>query len=494
MPRSAENSQWAEPVPSSGELVLKAPVLPPVPPRRARPRTDAALFWEVSGDLFSACDSEGRFVDVNPAWQRILGWDLRQVRGRLVMNFLHPDDLTSAVAAGTVVANEGRVHGIESRLLCADGSYRWFSWSAYTDGDGWFSVGQDITERKTIEAARELAEAQVVRSHEFNQATLDSLEAHIAVLDEAGTITFVNDAWARFASHNGSPDVGVGESYLEVCDAAEGTAPEAGAVARALRLMLEGSLDSYEVEYPCHSNDEERWFSLRAGLHRSAGPPQVVVQHHNITYRVQAERGQRIRSRMLDEVDASVIATDPEGRVTFWSGGAERLYGWTQKEALGKRVEDLTVPAHLRKHLGEFVHKLSHRKRLEGDLELCRKDGSSFMGSLRASAFSDVDGVPVGFLGISFDATERARNETEVRETRDYLEGSPAQRGRGLGGGRSFRRGALHQRHRRAAARVDMRRVARQEHARDDPLSPAGWVSLPGRRLPVDGGAFRYRN
>ncbi len=90
--------------------------------------------------MFSAYDPEGRLVDVNPAWQRVLGWERHQLLGRPIMDFLHPDDLlTVASAADVVVANSGRVQGIESRLLCADGSYRWVAWSAYTDERGWYS-------------------------------------------------------------------------------------------------------------------------------------------------------------------------------------------------------------------------------------------------------------------------------------------------------------------------------------------------------------------
>jgi len=407
---------------SLAENAATAVLAPRSKPRR---RTDLALFWEMSGDMFSAYDPEGRLVDVNPAWQRVLGWERHQLLGRPIMDFLHPDDLlTAASAADVVVANSGRVQGIESRLLCADGSYRWVAWSAYIDERGWYGVAQDISERKGAEAARQVAEKQVLQSRDFNQATLDSLHAHIAVLDESGTITFVNDAWARFASLNGAPGLGVGESYLRACDAAAATAtaPEAGPVAHALRQMLEGSLQSYELEYPCHSPDEERWFSLRVALHHGGGPPRMVVQHYDITQRVLAEQGQRMRSRLLDEVDASVIATDPDGTVTLWSKGAERLYGWAANEACGKPVEDLTVPTDLRGSFPAFMRKLSGGEAFEGNLELCRKDGSGFTGFVKCSAVSGRAGPRAGFIGVSVDATERVKAAAEVREARDYLE------------------------------------------------------------------------
>jgi len=63
------------------------------------------VFWELSDDLFSVYDAEERFVDVNPAWQRVLGWRPDQMLGRPVADFRHPADVETA----------------EGRWLCADG-------------------------------------------------------------------------------------------------------------------------------------------------------------------------------------------------------------------------------------------------------------------------------------------------------------------------------------------------------------------------------------
>lgn len=478
-------------------------------------------------------------VSVNPAWQRVLGWEPDQLLGRLVTDFVHPDDLVS-VRAMPADAHD-RPTEQESRFLRADGTSRWLMWSALPRGDGWLVVGEDITERRQAHAARdrahqravqayeltglftwrwdpasdqvvladglegsntvvglpatfgemlelippphrlelreavrrvaegveesyrvrfpatgpggkvrwlesrgvavrdetgafealygttqdvteaELAHQEVLRSRDFGRATLDSLDAHVAVLDGEGTIAFVNGAWARFASDNGSPGLGLGDNYLAACDAAVPTEPMAGLVAQALRKMLAGSLERYDIEYPCHSPDEERWFNMRAVLHRGAGPPRVVVQHHDVTRRVQAQHAERLRARLLDEVAAAVIATDLDGTVTLWSRGAEQLYGWSEAEALGKQIVHLTVPADLQPRMASFVERPRDDDRWEGDLELRRKDGSRFTGFTRSSVISDDEGVPIGLVGISVDATERIEAEGDLREARDYL-------------------------------------------------------------------------
>src|SRR4051794_8637764 len=101
---------------------------------------------------------------------------------------------------------------------------------------------------------------QVVR------ATLDSLSAHIAVVDGSGEIVLTNEAWRRFGEANGKhwQEVSEGANYLDICDAAgqRGVA-EAAAFAEGLRSVLDGSLREYAMEYPCHSPTEPRWFIVR---------------------------------------------------------------------------------------------------------------------------------------------------------------------------------------------------------------------------------------
>jgi signal transduction histidine kinase len=136
--------------------------------------------------------------------------------------------------------------------------------------------------------AREAAE-----SERFLQGTLDALGAHVAIIDDAGTILAVNAAWRHFAAANGLPwpDAGIGANYLAACEGATGDeAGEAAAVAAGIRAVLSGARATYEREYPCHSPTEERWFVARVTRFAGPGPTRAVVAHENITARRLAER------------------------------------------------------------------------------------------------------------------------------------------------------------------------------------------------------------
>ncbi len=123
-------------------------------------------------------------------------------------------------------------------------------------------------------------------SESFLQSILDSLSCHIAVLDEDGRIMAVNAAWQRFAARNGMDpeECGLGADYLAICDAATGLGSDGSEVAAdAIREVLRGEREHFEMEYPCHSMAEKRWFILRVTSFEQNGASRAVVSHDNVT-------------------------------------------------------------------------------------------------------------------------------------------------------------------------------------------------------------------
>jgi two-component system CheB/CheR fusion protein len=124
------------------------------------------------------------------------------------------------------------------------------------------------------------------------QLIIDALPEHIAVVDPTGTIVLVNGAWRRFARANGDKDLkhtGPGTNYLEVCQPdLPNDGPSAGAAALGLRGVLEGSLPTFSLKYPCHSPTEQRWFVMNVApvIANDFG---AVISHINISSWYQGE-------------------------------------------------------------------------------------------------------------------------------------------------------------------------------------------------------------
>ena len=117
------------------------------------------------------------------------------------------------------------------------------------------------------------------------RTTLDALSAHIAVLDETGTVIAVNAAWRSFAEESGysGPDHGVGANYLTVCERSAGANEDAARTAKALRDIMAGRRASFRMEYPCQSPDGLRWFQLRVTSPDPMPVRRVVIAHEDIT-------------------------------------------------------------------------------------------------------------------------------------------------------------------------------------------------------------------
>lgn len=160
---------------------------------------------------------------------------------------------------------------------------------------------QDITERKR-------SEEQLREAERFAQATIEALTAHICVLDETGTILAVNRAWRNFGEGNppAPGDARVGTNYLVFCDSAGGGhIEEARRFATGLRAVIRGEREELELEYPCHSPGEKRWFLGKATRFPGGGPVRVAVSHADVTERKQAEIALEEKARALRTLSAA---------------------------------------------------------------------------------------------------------------------------------------------------------------------------------------------
>jgi diguanylate cyclase (GGDEF)-like protein len=148
--------------------------------------------------------------------------------------------------------------------------------------------------REMSQRRQELTELnrRLRESEAFHAGVFNSIVESVAVLDQRGIIIAVNKAWRRLAHKNGSPflaDNSVGLDYLAVCagvDTQPGDA--ANQAAAGIRSVLDGSCPYFDLEYPCHSPDVQRWFHMHVSP-LLGGQSGVVVAHEDVTERRTAQ-------------------------------------------------------------------------------------------------------------------------------------------------------------------------------------------------------------
>ena len=158
------------------------------------------------------------------------------------------------------------------------------------------------------------AQHQLRMNEAFRQAAiLNALPACIALIDAQGLIISVNKGWRQFANTNMYIDQknGIGTNYLEICDRAMGNnASEAPEAAEGIRSVLEGSKQSFMMEYVCHSPTEQHWFLMTVTPLANNNLGGAVVMHVNITLRKQAEMGLRHLALAMDGTTDAIYLID----------------------------------------------------------------------------------------------------------------------------------------------------------------------------------------
>ena len=180
---------------------------------------------------------------------------------------------------------------------------------AVRDGEGRLlsvrGTTQDVSEY-------EVAKQEAATASELFQATLDSLPAHIAVLDGEGNTLLTNRAWAH-CTGEGRPQIVVGGELPRGVRRRPGRRLRRARRGRAARDPVRRA-GRVRARVPVHRPPAERWFLLRAARYEGTGPASVVVAHDDVTQRHQAEAQVATQAALLDEVDVAVVARDAEGR------------------------------------------------------------------------------------------------------------------------------------------------------------------------------------
>lgn len=131
----------------------------------------------------------------------------------------------------------------------------------------------------------------------------------------------------------------------------------------------------------------------------------LMVVVRDISHVEKAERDLRAKTRLLDTIPQAVIATDLEGRITYWNKAAETYYGWTRDEALGQDVMTLTVPDIDKEQGHAIMRDLRAGKNWSGRFRVQHKDGHAFTAYVTDSPIFDEEGALVGVSGLSVPAT-----------------------------------------------------------------------------------------
>ncbi len=199
------------------------------------------------------------------------------------------------------------------------------------------------------------AEQQLYESEAFNKGVLSSISTHITVIDKSGTLIAVNKAWDDFAKANGPvhlSDTSVGSNYFTVCKNAIASGEN------DVKQTLDGILSvfnkekpSFQLEYPCHSPEKERWYILNVSPF-GEDDSKVVISHQNITEKkiaeinlsktsVELQKTLTDLNKILDSSLDVICTINADGEFVNVSPASKKVWGYTPEELIGSRFMNL---------------------------------------------------------------------------------------------------------------------------------------------------------
>jgi PAS domain S-box-containing protein len=411
--------------------------------------------FDHAGVGIAEIDGEGTLLRVNAHLCELTGYSSQELLGSSIFAGTHPEDVdTDREQLRRQRAGEIDRYSVEKRIRRKAGGYFWaaVTSSSVRDAKGRFlhavRVQHDITAgRQAQEALARRIEEQTAL-HQLTERLQHALsldDLHGPALDaiiralrcqRAAILLFDKSGAMRFVASRG-----LSEDYRRAVDGHSPWAPDArspqpiclddvrgsdlpavlqqavaaeGIGAIAFIPIQDGGrlLGKFMAYYDGPHAFSAMEIDLAVAIARQLG---FGIQ------RIGAERAALQLASIVESSDDAIVSKDLDGNITTWNRGAERLFGYSAEEAVGKPILILIPPDRVDEEPG-ILARIRNGERIDHfETVRRRKDGSLIDISLTVSPMRDNQGRIVGASKIARDITERRVAEAKLRQSEHHL-------------------------------------------------------------------------
>jgi PAS domain S-box-containing protein len=358
-------------------------------------------FWELSLDILCIVDFDNRFQDVNPAFERFLGYSKKEVLGKPMSGFIHPDDLAFSLAEANLHPAGHVARHFENRYRCKDGSYKWLSWNSVPVPEERliYAIARDVTWRK--EAEEQLRQSQ----NNLNEA---QAAAHIGswwIDIPKNQLKWSDESYRIFGIPQGTPLTV--ENYFATIH------PEDREyVNKRWQTAMQGG-EPYNLDYRIVVDSKIKWIHSEGHMEFNKDGPikSGFGIGQDITERKRAEEA----LKMSEERFRLSLQNSP---VNVSSQDLELLYTWQHNpqlgysipEVIGKTDFDLLPVDTARKVIALKKQAISTRKKVREEVSVIYNNQTLYY-DFTVEPLCDQNGDITGIMNVVIDITERNKDQ-----------------------------------------------------------------------------------
>ena len=352
-------------------------------------------------------DAKGLTTEVNLTGASLLGIERSRLIGKPFILYVSPQDRDVFFAHHRTAQKSGRPERCELSIQHKDGSLIFVLMKsiAVSDNAGGMitrSAVTDITERKRMED--ELARYQLLARH--------GRDIILFVRRSDGRIIEANDAAAEA--------YGYSKEELFSLNIYDLRGPKGRPLTDAQMDAADTSGILFETE---HRRKDGTTFPVEVSSRGiSIGAERILLSViRDVAERKQAEDTTARLAAIVESSDDAIIGKSSDGTILTWNNGAERLYGYSAAEAVGRLISFL-VPPHLHEDLSLLLIRIKQGEHIRNfETTRQKKDGTTVDVSLTISPIFNSSGETIGASTIARDVTERKRMEDAVHKSREQL-------------------------------------------------------------------------
>ena len=386
-------------------------------------------FYENAVEGFFQSTPDGRFLNVNPAFARMMGYDSPEELISTISDierqyYVNPADRARYV---NLLKESGAVENFEFKARRRDGSEIWVSNSTQSvyDRDGsilyYEGVVENITKSKEAEEALRESERRLADIIEFlPDATL--------AIDREGRIIAWNKAIEEMTGFKAADMLGKGDYEYAlpfygkrrpilidfVSNWDEETEKQYSFIHKFGDVLVT------ETDVPFVRGQNRTLWGKAVPLYDGSGQVIGAIESiRDMTERKAMEeelrKSEEKYRNILENMEEVYFEVDLKGRLTFFNDAACTVTGYSRDELMGKHFKEYTSPETSKRMFADFQEEYFSGERKEiVDYEVITKSGSTRLMQVSSNLLRDQDGTPIGFRALARDVTNRRRLESQL--------------------------------------------------------------------------------